>query len=94
MNPTPMHIPEGQDPNLTHTLWALDMDDHGNPTRAHRVTDIQCRHVKTRPDAEETRVTACGMKLTVRNYPSGWWLVPHGELPLADVSKIHCGLLP
>lgn len=75
----------------THHLWAMDLDDSGNPVRAHLIVNIERRHRKTQPDPDETRTTACGMKLTGKNHPEGWWYVPISELPIA-VQLCHCGV--
>lgn len=91
MKATPLLIPDGQDPSKTHTLWALDLDNNGYPVLAHRIVNIERRHRKTQPDPEETRVTACGMRLTVTNHPHGWWYVVNGELPI-QVQYCHCGV--
>lgn len=71
-----------------NNLWALDLADNGNPERAHRIARVHG------DGCDQVRVTACGLQLDRTNHPNGWWSVAPGELPLAEVSKIHCGLQP
>lgn len=73
-------------------LWALDLDEQGNPILAHRIVDRKMTKGQG-VIAEEYRVTACGLHLDAQNHPTGWWQLPPGEVPLAEISHVHCGLL-
>lgn len=84
MKASPLRIPDGQDPSATHALWAIDEDDNRVAMHAHLIVKLQ--------NHGAVRIAACGQKFTAANHLEGWWYVPHGELPLAEVQKIHCGL--
>lgn len=86
-------MPMTPGPNDTSLiLWALDLDGTGNPILAHRIVDrvLSVAHGFV---GEEVRITACGQRLDQHNHPIGWWQLPPGEVPLAEVRLIHCGLL-
>lgn len=74
----------------TEVLWAMDIcteighPDYGNPIRAHQII-----RTEGDPGIHETRVTACGERLTQSNHPRGWWSSRPGELPLA-ADAVHC----
>lgn len=65
-------------------LWALDIDEHGRPWRAHLITKSE-----QTPWGEE-RIAECGERFTLGNHPRGWWSMEGGRLPL-QAHAIHCG---
>lgn len=77
-------------PGVEPVLWALDLDDNGNPVRSHRIVR---REQGLAWPGQEIRVTACGLRFDADNHPDGWWLVDPGELPLAQADANHCGVI-
>lgn len=74
----------------SNDMWALDLDDDGNPIRAHRITRVE----NTLPGfpEKEIRWTACGERRSPETHPRGWWLCSKGQLPLGLASANHCGV--
>lgn len=65
--------------------WALDLDSHGRPILAHRITNTIQAHGAAHP---VRYLLACGAS---RTHPlTGCWTTDDGSLPLQRQS-IHCG---
>lgn len=67
-------------------LWAVQTNLNGDFTRAcliisqHDHGGVKCA------------VTACGLHYLLEYKRTHWWLIPAGEVPLAEAKLIHCGL--
>ena len=72
-------------PEAGEVLWALDLDERGDPAQAHRIVAMEAQ-----AQGPEVRVTACGLRLDMFTHPRGWWRVKAGRMPLQDL-YVHCG---
>lgn len=73
---------------MSDNLWALDLDDDGQPWQAHLI--VEPVEVPENGQWPDVLVAACGQRCAGWSHPRGWWGSDGTDLPLPK-DAIHCG---